>query len=99
MKKFTSILLVMTLCIISFGVTVNSAKSKNVELSVPELQIELIDVDTFTVSWNKVSGAKGYELFCSTDGKSYKKLVKTEKRSHIHTNLEESTKYYYKVRA
>lgn len=70
-----------------------------IHLSAPELQIAARDVNIFSITWNPINDAKGYELYYSTNGKNYKILAKTENTKYIHKNLKENTKYYYKVRA
>lgn len=55
------------------------------------------------ISWKKVEGATGYQIYRSTTGKkdSYKKVaaVKSDKASYTDKSLKNSKTYYYKVRA
>lgn len=53
-----------------------------------------------TLSFKKVSGASGYEIYRATSKKgSYKKIATTKAVSYINKNLKKKTTYYYKVRA
>ena len=53
-----------------------------------------------TITWDKVSGAKGYYVYYSTskDG-SYTKIATTSKTSYTKTGLKANKVYYYKVKA
>lgn len=52
------------------------------------------------ISWKKVSGASGYEIYRSTKKSSgYKKSATTTKRTYTNKKLTANKKYYYKVRA
>lgn len=100
MKKFLSVLLgvIMTIsCMSGLGI---SANAKKVVVNVPTISaVTVPDINQLKVSWSKSAGAKGYQLYYSTNGKKWKKLTTTTKRSYTHKKLEENTKYYYKVRA
>lgn len=52
------------------------------------------------IKWDKVSGAKKYEVYYATaeDG-SYKKLATTSSTSYTHSKAALNTEYFYKVRA
>ena len=56
-----------------------------------------------TLSWNKISGATGYEVWMSTSKNgSYKKLTTINKNATVKytaKNLKKGTTYYFKVRA
>lgn len=52
------------------------------------------------VSWNKISKAKGYTVYLSSnDGKKYKKVGKTKGTSFVISNLKSYTDYYVYVSA
>lgn len=52
------------------------------------------------LSWKKVNGAKGYQVYRSaTKSGTYKKIKTTTSTSFINKNLKSGKKYYYKVRA
>lgn len=52
------------------------------------------------LTWNKVKGATGYEVYRATakDGK-YRKIKTLKSKSFTDSSLESGTNYYYKVRA
>ncbi len=55
---------------------------------------------TTTIAFNKVAGAKGYNIYYSTKKDSgYKKLVSTTKTSYSTDSLKEGSVYYFKVNA
>lgn len=58
---------------------------------------------TAVISWNRVSGAKGYDIYVSTKANgTYKKaamVLKGNVVSYTHKKLKSGTTYYYKVRA
>lgn len=77
-----------------------SANAKKVVVNAPTMSaVTVPDINQLKVSWSKPAGAKGYQLYYSTNGKKWKKLTTTTKRSYTHKKLKENTKYYYKVRA
>ena len=53
-----------------------------------------------TISWKKVAGAKGYQVYRAVKKKgSYKKVKTTRARSWINKGCKRGKMYYYKVRA
>ena len=54
-----------------------------------------------TLSWEKMKGASGYEVYRSTSGKAktYYKVFTTKGTLYIHTSAASGKTYYYKVRA
>lgn len=50
-----------------------------------------------TLSYTDLAGVTGYQIYYSTDGKTYKKLVTTSKEKYSKT-LKSGKKYYFKVR-
>ncbi|MGN0486797.1 MAG: fibronectin type III domain-containing protein [Acutalibacteraceae bacterium] len=50
------------------------------------------------LSWNKVSGATGYQIFWSTDGVNYTKLTNASATKYT-KSLKKGTTVYFKVRA
>lgn len=88
--------------------TVTSVKSSAIvsatpKLSKPSLQSAKAGKKKVTITWNKVSGASGYEVYRSTKKSGGYKLVKTIKKGNTvaftNTKLKKRTTYYYKVRA
>ncbi|MBE5926452.1 MAG: fibronectin type III domain-containing protein [Lachnospiraceae bacterium] len=56
--------------------------------------------NSIKLSWNKVNGAKGYEIYRATKKNgTYKKVGTTTKLSYKCKGLKKGTKYYFKVRA
>lgn len=52
-----------------------------------------------SLSWNKVSGAKKYEVYRATsENGKYKKLTTTKKTSYIDTKATAGKQYFYKVK-
>lgn len=74
--------------------------SGETKLSTPLLKLSSPKSKTVKVSWSKISGAKGYEIYRSTskNGK-YSKASTTSSLSYTNKNLTKNKKYYYKVRA
>lgn len=74
-------------------------------LAEPDITVESIDSSSsLKISWDKVSGATGYEIYRSTKTTSSSfKLVHTinsgNTTSWTDTGLEADTKYYYKMKA
>lgn len=53
-----------------------------------------------TLTWSKVSGAKGYEVYRATSKSgTYKKIATTTKTTYKNSKLSSAHTYYYKVRA
>lgn len=50
-----------------------------------------------TLTYTDLAGVTGYQIYYSTDGKTYKKLVTTSKEQYTKT-LSSGKKYYFKVR-
>lgn len=69
--------------------------------TVKNLKSSAVKTTTLNLSWSKVSGATSYEIYRSTDGKSYKKIksVNSKTTSFKDSGLKKDKKYYYKVRA
>ena len=51
------------------------------------------------ITWEKVTGAKKYELYRSTDGENHTKLTTVTKTTYTDTKAKTGTFYYYQVRA
>ena len=68
--------------------------------NLDEFKITSVGSKNVKLSWNKVSEAKGYIVYTSTNGKKWKKLTTTKKNSVLtynNTKLKPGTKHYYKV--
>lgn len=74
--------------------------SGETKLSTPSLKLSSPQSKTVKVSWNKISGAKGYEIYRSTSkNENYSKTSTTSSLSYTNKNLTKNKKYYYKIRA
>lgn len=68
--------------------------------STPKITLKSKKSKQATISWKKISGASGYEIYRSTKSKSgFKKIKTTTKTSYTNTKLTSKKRYYYKVRA
>ena len=96
----------------ALGTTMITAVAENGLTATCTVTVKLKDITTkvtrvsntsLKVSWNKVSGATGYEIYrCKTlDGeyKRIKTITKNSTVSYTNTKLTNGTTYYYKVRA
>ena len=87
----------------SKGKTIYS-KYSSVITGTPVLKVPVVTVksasDGITVTWNAVSGAKGYKVYRATSSGGSYTLVKTlTGRSFKNTSISSNKSYYYKVRA
>ena len=56
--------------------------------------------NTVKITWSKVNGAKGYQIYrSSTKNGAYKKVITTSKLTSSNKKLTASKDYYYKIRA
>ncbi|MGN0483660.1 MAG: fibronectin type III domain-containing protein [Lachnospiraceae bacterium] len=72
--------------------------------ATPSVTLKSKKTKQMTISWKKLSGVTGYEIYRSTSSKSssYKKIktiTKASTVSYTNTKLAAKKKYYYKVRA
>ncbi len=51
------------------------------------------------LSWGKTTGASGYTVYKSTDGKKWTKVASTSSTSYTVSSLKKNTTYYFKVAA
>ncbi len=79
----------------------SSVKSLKAKPAVPgSVKVTSASSTKAKVSWNKVSGASGYEVYRSTKKDSgYKRVKTTSSTSWTNSSLKKGTTYYYKVRA
>ena len=78
--------------------------SKTVTLSAklakPSITVSSPKIKNVKITWEKVDGAKGYEIHRSTKKDSgYKKVATTSKLQYTNGKLQRDAGYYYKVRA
>lgn len=96
--------LFVTMSIFLIGCAIADFEEKFVFPSPVAQQAENISSVDFLAQWNKVTGAKSYEVDVATDDKftqfvaGYQSIQVTETSLKI-TNLDASTDYFYRVRA
>ncbi|MGN1014396.1 MAG: fibronectin type III domain-containing protein [Butyricicoccus sp.] len=83
--------------------------AEEVDLSIQLLATKPSKVESATLTrtsktslkltWDKVSGAKGYEVYMSTNSGSWRKVATTTKRNYKRTGLSMGSSYAFKVRA
>ena len=70
------------------------------KISAPQISVSAKKSKQANITWKKVTGATGYDIYRSTKEKGgYKKIATTKKRSYIDKKLTRNKKYYYKVKA
>ena len=89
--------------------TVNSTKKygaystiigKKVILAKPALTVKAKSKTAMSLSWEKVSGAKQYEIYRATSKKgAYKKIATTKSLKYTNTKLKKNKAYFYKIKA
>lgn len=100
-KQILAILLVFLFICTSISIIGLGANETKPE-SIGQLRITTDGkAKTIKLSWDKVSGAKGYQIYRSTTGKtgSFKKVATAKGTNYTDMDLASSTTYYYKVRA
>ena len=73
--------------------------NRTCDLARPTLTVKLNSKDKPVLTWTKVAGAVKYEVYRSTDNKTWTKLKTTTGTSLTNTSAVSGTTYYYKVRA
>ncbi|WP_343343699.1 GH25 family lysozyme [Terrisporobacter petrolearius] len=68
-------------------------------LSTPTVKLSTPKSKSIKVSWKKISGSKGYEVYKSTSKNGKYSKTTTSSLSYTNTNLIKKKTYYYKVRA
>ena len=62
--------------------------------------VKKISKKNLKLTWNRIGGVSGYEVFRSTSSKgSYKKIATVSGTTYTNRNLSRNRNYYYKVRA
>ncbi len=103
-RKVWILFLVFALLFCHADSTVMAKKMKKQKVSkVKEVLCTHYGMDYITLSWGRVKGAKGYEVYRSLKSKKDYELVATvlngKNTTWTNTNLKKDTKYFYKVRA
>lgn len=63
------------------------------------LKVTVTSDQAVTLSWDAVNKATGYQIYWSTDNKSFKKLATVKEKSYKVSGLENGKMYYFKLRA
>lgn len=96
MKKIISILLVLSLILSMIPMNTVIAKSN---LRVKNFKVEKKSGTTAKLSWKKIAGVEGYEVyFCKAGGK-LKKIATTKKSNYTVKKLSKKAIYKFKIRA
>ena len=77
----------------------SAVKNGYCDLARPTLTVTLNSKDKPVLTWTKIEGAVKYEVYRSTDNKTWTKLSTTTGTKLTNTSAVSGTKYYYKVRA
>lgn len=95
-KRKVNILLVFALILVS----VNTNIMKTSAAVKPKIKrVSLVSSITTSVSWEKMSRASKYEVYCSKDNGKFKKVKTVEGTSCSFKKLDLGTKYTYKIKA
>ena len=82
------------------GESAQSAYVKAVgKCAIPELTVEAGATGKPVLSWNKIAGAKKYEIWRSVDGAAFKKLTTTTKTTYTDSKATNGAECTYKVKA
>lgn len=78
----------------------NIASVKPVPAQVTNVKATRVNTKSIKITWNRVTGASGYEVFKSTSSNgSYAIYARTSNSSFINGSLTKGRTYYYKVRS
>lgn len=79
-----------------YSIKVDGKLTSNVRIS----KVKKASRTSAKISWNKVRGVKGYEVYRSSSKKgTYKKIATVKGSSYTNKKLKRNRSYYYKVRA
>ena len=74
-------------------------KEFNMNFAIGNVSAKNINVTSIRLTIDKVENANGYDIYKSTNNKTFKKLATTTKLTYDDKKLTTGTRYYYKVRA
>lgn len=78
----------------------NTAYAYAAQIVAPSISVKSSGYEGLTVTWNKVSGAKSYQVYRSTSKSgTYKKVASISKTNYTDKKVEQNKNYYYKVKA
>lgn len=86
-----------TFCIGMFFVHYNTMTAAAISAAKPQVRELHPKMNEIKLSWNKIDGADGYNIYLSTDGKSFSLIAAVPDTAFVHTGLTRDTNYYYKV--
>ena len=99
MKKTHIVLMtILSLAVLFFVPQRTQAATVKRPSQVTNLTVKLTAKNTAKITWKKASNAKSYQLYCSVNGGSYKKIKTTKNASYTHKKLKSGATYVYKVR-
>lgn len=90
--------------VLSLILTLTTIDSMNVKAATKPEKVVIKELvrngkNNVTISWNKVSGAKGYEVYMKTESGKFKKIKTTTKKKFKKSGLKIEKAYTFKVRA
>ena len=102
MKK--KLLIIVTAAALTFALLPQAAfGASSVSFSDrPVIKAETTGQRTIKVSWTKVKGAKGYELYRALPGKAFQKIKTVKSASSLtyaDKDRKSNTSYYYRLKA
>lgn len=100
-KKKTSKILMAVLCLMTvlFFMPQNAqAATVKRPSQVKNLKVKLTTKNKVKLTWKKAANAKQYQVYCSVNGGSYKKIKTTKATSVTQKKLKSGATYVYKVR-
>ena len=107
-KKLVTIILAVMLCLVGGtydftfdkGIQAEESAAYAATINKPTIKVKASGIEGLKISWEKVSGAKKYYIYRSTNkGGSYEKIAETTKASYTDKKIDQNKTYYYKVKA
>nr|WP_296192513.1 fibronectin type III domain-containing protein [uncultured Anaerobutyricum sp.] len=97
-KRHILLMAILSLAVVFFVPQSTQAATTRRPAQVTSLSVKLTAKNTAKITWKKASNAKSYQLYCSVNGGSYKKIKTTKSTSYTHKKLKSGATYVYKVR-
>ena len=97
-KAHLILLAVFSLMIMFFMPQNTQAATVKRPSKVTGLTVKQISKNTAKLTWKKTKNAKRYQVYCSANGGSYRKIKTTKKTTFTHNKLKSGATYVYKVR-
>lgn len=92
-------LLVLSFLLTAFLLFPAQHVSAKVTVRKPVISSVSGDKNIVSLSWRRVSGAKGYQVFYKEKGRSYRRAASTSLRHYTFYGLKTNTTYYFKIKA